>query len=119
MNWNDLPKPTDEVDLQAKPYEPQFFYGGFAWLLQFPSCNVVCLRYKPTKTTFKKSLQAFLRFLKKQQIQYIRVEGSPGRYNFLQRSDFFPKLKHNGLNVVRHQRESAELGRDVFYIKVY
>lgn len=120
MKWNNLEKPTDEVDVESKNGDLEFFCGGFAWLVQMPSCNVVCFKYKAdSKTTFKNSLRTFLFCLKNHRIQFIRVEGCPGRYRFLMNPNFFPVLKKRGLNVRYNKEESLKLRRDVFYVKVY
>lgn len=118
MKWNSLNLP-EECDYEAKEgIDREFFYGGFAFLVNLNG-NVICLRYKKSKTTFKEALRRFLKFCVTNEIQYLRVEGNCKRYNFLMNPHLFPRLKNKGLDVKKHFTESERLGRNVFYVKVY
>lgn len=116
--WNRYTKPA-ECEIEATADDLLFVSGGFMFLVMTKDNvnNVVCFRYLPEgKTSFKKTLRYFLYWCKNHHVQYLRVEGSTRRYNFLTHSNFFPILKKKGLSVIK---DTEIKDRNVFYVKVY
>lgn len=112
--WNNLKKDS-ETDATAEEGDLLTIIGGVAFLIQRRNDynNVICIRVQPSRQSIKETILEFRLYCIQKEIQYIRVEGTTQRYNFLK------KIAPEGCCVHKHWTESKALGRNVFYIKLY
>lgn len=106
--WDLLPE--DEETKGYKPSDSDKFVqiSGYLFAVQ-ESGNVIMKKWRKSAYTLCEVFRAFRIWLKTKEIQYIRVEGSERRYNFLKK--MFP---NNSI-----LRDFEEKNRNVFYIKVF
>ena len=108
--WNNSIKPK-EIDVRAVKGDLCIEIGGIMYLIQTTDGfnNVVCFRVnKKSDVTTLASFHMFRLWAVARDIQYIRVEGSERRYNFLKNIDCIS---------VRRDPSSPE-GRNVFYVRL-
>lgn len=110
--WNNYPKPTTEVDVNAVDGDLVTEIGGILYLLQRGGDrnNVVCFRTSDTKVTTLQSFLMYRQYLIEKNIQYIRVEGNTRRYKFLANLEL-----GEGYSVLQEDVKN----RNIFYIKLY
>ena len=106
--WDLLPE--DEETKNYSPSDSDKFVqiSGYLFAVQ-ESGNVIMKKWRKSAYTLGEVFRAFRIWLKTKGIQYIRVEGSEKRYNFLKK--MFP---NNSI-----LRDFEEKNRNVFYIKVF
>lgn len=110
IDWNNYPKPSNEVDVKAEPEDYITEIGGILYLLQRTNqCNnVVCFRIRESDMTVLESFLEFRQHLMGLGIQYIRVEGNTRRYRFLAKLGLCSVLQDTDIK-----------NRNVFYIKLF
>lgn len=109
--WNDniTIQSDDEVCCECLPEDLLIYRHGFLFLVQKEkdNNNLVLCRIKKTQCSVRKLCFELLEFLKKNKVQYIRIEGKKKKYQM------FPKI----FKAFAYFDECP--GRTVFYAKIY
>lgn len=100
-------KDNEETRYRIQKSDDYILLGGVLFVLQ-KSGNVIAKRVEPSSFTMKDSIRAFRFWCMKNGVQYLRVEGTKKRYNFLKK--MFPHT-----SILKAQSKE----RNIFYIKVF
>lgn len=109
--WNKIEKDS-ETNATAVEGDVVFCISGIMFLIQTKNGfnNIVCKRVQKSEVTLLSVLKALRIKLDELGLQYIRVEGSLRRYNFLYRLETMLRI-----SVLR---DPDVVDRNVFYIKL-
>ena len=116
--WNAIPK-DNETDANAVDGDLITEIDGVAFLVQRENDwnNVVCIRTRKPTQSLLKTFHTFRAFLQQNSIQYIRIEGGHSHtYNILK---IMQKTAPKYCGLVKHEEQSKELNRIVYYVKTY
>ena len=106
--WEKLPEDEETKGYKISDDDKFIQLGGYLFCVQ-KTGNVIMKRCDKSSFTLYEIFRAFRMWCKAQQIQYLRIEGTKRRYNFLKK--MFP---HESI-----LKDFEEKERNVFYVKLF
>jgi hypothetical protein len=106
--WDTLERDGETRDYQPKDDDSFVKIGGYLFAVQ-ESGNVIMKKCGYPTFSLRETFKAFRIWCKCSGIQYLRIEGSRKRYNFL--SKMFPRVS------IIKDLESED--RNIFFVKLY
>lgn len=102
---------TEETNIEIKTTDLQIKIGGYVFIVQTENGfnNIILKKVEESKFSIREAFRCFRLFLISKKIQFIRIEGSLRRYNFLKKMFPFCDFK----------KDDSIKDRNVFYVRIY